>query len=193
MFDGLGCGKTRAILWGDSEMFRLIVLTLAAFVAVLQIFGDPARKPEVSRAAPEGLTLANFVGVSPEVEEVPLAVQPRISDAEAIEMALAASKLARDDRAANPPRRLGAQGVELAAAVEEATATQVEPEYWYVSGSKVNLRQGPGTGNAVVAQVTQGTEALVLDRRDGWMQIETRDGGTSGWIFGKFLNEQKPG
>ena len=43
-------------------MFKLIVVTLAAFVAVLQIFGDPARKPEVARAAPEGMTLAAFVG-----------------------------------------------------------------------------------------------------------------------------------
>ena len=174
-------------------MFRLIVVTLAAFVAVLQIFGDPARKPEVSRELPEGFTLASLVGSSEPVEETPLVAQPRLSEAKAIEMALAAGKAARDDRSANPPKRLGAQGSELVAAVEEVAAPASEPDYWYVSGSKVNLRQGPGTGNAVVAQVTLGTEALVLDARDGWMQIQTRDGATSGWIFGKFLNAQKPG
>ena len=117
-----------------------------------------------------------------------------MSDAEAVEMAMAASRTVREDRTANPTFRRGAETTELVAAVEEAVeAATSEAEFWYVSGSKVNLRQGPGTGNAVVAQVTLGTEALVLDARDGWMQIETTDGATSGWIFGKFLKDQKPG
>lgn len=175
-------------------MFKLIVVTLAAFVAVLQIFGDPSRRSEVSRAAPEGLTLASFASVPEPVEEEPVVPQLLVSDAEAIEIALAASKAVREDRLANPPARLGA----LAREVEPVGAPLAESEsspdhYWYVSGNRVNLRQGPGTDNAVVAQVTQGTEAMVLGQQDGWIQIETTDGNASGWIFGKFLNEQKPG
>ena len=64
---------------------------------------------------------------------------------------------------------------------------------WFVTGSRVNVRQGPGTGNAVVGQVTQGMEAQVLETRDGWMQIVTKDGGASGWISGRFLEERQPG
>ena len=176
-------------------MFKLIVVTLAAFVAVLQIFGDPARRPvEVARAAPERLSLAAFVGVAETIEEVRVAPALSVSDSEAVAMAMAASRAVREGRLAKPARNRDAEAVELAAAVEEVVeVAATDAVYWYVSGSRVNLRQGPGTGTAVVAQVTEGTEALVLDARDGWMQIQTRDGATSGWIFGKFLNERKPG
>ena len=51
---------------GNRKMFKLIVVTLAAFVVLLQVYGDPARKPAVSRDAPEGLTLAGFVGLEAE-------------------------------------------------------------------------------------------------------------------------------
>ncbi len=176
-------------------MFKLLVVTLAAFFAVLQIFGDPARRPEVSRTEPEGLTLASFATVAEKVDEISLAPQPRFSEAEAIAMALDAGKEARESRDTNPTLRRGS--VELAAATEAvnevAPVEAAQPDFWYVSGSRVNLRQGPGTGNAVVAQVTFGTEALVLDSRDGWMQIETTDGATTGWIYGDFLNDKKPG
>ena len=57
----------------------------------------------------------------------------------------------------------------------------------------MNLRQGPGTGNAVVAQVTRGMEAEVLESQNGWYQIRTADGSLSGWISGKFLTEKQPG
>lgn len=184
----------RSIPWGESQMFKLIVVTLAAFVAILQIFGDPARRPEVSRAAPELLTLASFANVSDDVLEELVLPQSQVSDEDAIRIALAASKAVRDERLANRPLRRGAQARELAVATEQqAIPTNTNQDYWYVSGSKVNLRQGPGTTSAVVAQVTLGTEAMVLDRQNGWMQIETTDGNTSGWIYGKFLNEQKPG
>lgn len=172
-------------------MFKLIVVTLAAFVAVLQIFGDPARRPEVSRPAAEGFTLASLIGGAVEVEREPATPQPLMSDEEAIRLALDAGKAARGEKTV-APRNLIVKAV-AEAVTDDATGTVVEPSYWYVSGNRVNLRQGPGTGNAVVAQVTLGTEAEVLDARDGWMQIVTRDGATSGWISGQFLKERKPG
>ena len=167
-------------------MFKLIVVTLAAFVAILQIFGDPARRPDVTRVVGDGFTLATFVGFSGEDEELAPRATPLMSDGEAIQRALEAGRIARNERT-TAPRQVALRAV--SDKLEEVAA----PTYWYVSGNRVNLRQGPGTGNAVVAQVTLGTEAEVLDARDGWMQIVTRDGATSGWISGKFLKEQKPG
>lgn len=186
--------KTHAFLWGESQMFRLIAATLVAGYAILQIFGDPANRPEVSRDAPEALSLASFVGLSETVEETPLSPPSNLTDAEAVAQALAAGKSAREERLAKPAVRLGALAKDKTGEIAPKIATTASNEsYWYVSGSKVNLRRGPGTGNAVIAQVSLGTEAMVLDRRDGWLQIETTQNGTSGWIFGKFLNEKKPG
>ena len=167
-------------------MFKLIVVTLAAFVAILQIFGDPARRQDVSRPASEGLTLASLVGLAPEANEVSVSPQPLMTDAEAIRRALEAGKTARGEKRI-APRDLAVK------ALPTQTNEIVAPTYWYVSGNRVNLRQGPGTGNAVVAQVTRGTEAEVLSTRDGWMEIVTRDGAASGWISGQFLKEQAPG
>ena len=167
-------------------MFKLIVVTLAAFVAILQIFGDPARRQDVSRPDPEGLTLASLVGLLPEAEETAASPQPLMTDAEAIRRALEAGKAARGEKRI-APKDLAVKA--LPAPVDETA----QPTVWYVYGNRVNLRQGPGTGNAVVAQVTRGTEAEVLATRDGWMQIVTRDGATSGWISGQFLKEQAPG
>ncbi len=168
-------------------MFKLIVVTLAAFVAILQIFGDPARKPEVSRSTTDGFTLASLIKTWVPAEETAVKPTPLMSDREAVRRAMDAGKAARNDKPVAP------KDLVVKAVAEIADEGEVGPTYWYVSGNRVNLRQGPGTGNAVVAQVTLGTEAEVLDARNGWMQIVTRDGDTSGWISGQFLKEQKPG
>ena len=86
-------------------------------------------------------------------------------------------------------------GPVIAATQPVVTTSASEPEmaYWYVTGSRVNLRGGPGKSNAVVGQVTFGAEAEVLTDKDGWFQIRLADGSASGWIFGKFLGEKLPG
>ena len=100
-------------------------------------------------------------------------------------MAIAAGAAIREERRSAPQNTFVMAQQELRAEPEMA--------YWYVTGSRVNLRGGPGTGNAVVGQVTFGTEAEVLTDRDGWYEIRLADGSASGWIFGRFLNEELPG
>ncbi|MDA8585788.1 SH3 domain-containing protein [Rhodobacteraceae bacterium] len=171
-------------------MFKLIVVTLAVFAAVLQIFGGSERRPEVAREAAPGLTLATFMGTAEPIDETSLDREPLLSEAEAIAIAVAAGNSARSEREA-APKTYRAQ--ELARTIELKTSVQTDtPTKWVVSASRVNVRQGPGTSNAVIAQVTLGTEAQILDRKNGWAQIQTQDGGTSGWISGKFLEEKTP-
>ncbi|MCV6591636.1 MAG: SH3 domain-containing protein [Silicimonas sp.] len=167
------------------RLLKFVAVTLTALLLLLETYGDPARRPEVSRAAPATSSLADFAGLAERVDA--RAHAPRPSEAEAVALALATGRAGRDARAAQPKIWRGAVGAE---AVVAATLPQ---DLWYVSGSKVNLRQGPGSRNAVVAQVTLGTEALVIDQRGKWLQIETTDGRTTGWIFGKYLADQKPG
>lgn len=45
----------------------------------------------------------------------------------------------------------------------------------------------------MIGQVSLGQEATVLEETaDGWFRIETAQGGTIGFIFGKFLSPEQP-
>ncbi len=176
-------------------MFKLIAVTLAALFAILQFFGAPERRVEVARTSYDApisaFSFSDFLGLKPDVPDVALTSE-RISDTEAVRLAMDASATARGEQDAASLRgavlatTLDVSNTEDAAAVESAN-------FWYVTGTTVNLRQGPGTGNSVVGSVTLGTEAEVLADQDGWFQIRTPDGATSGWIYGEFLSEQRPG
>lgn len=178
-------------------MFKWIVVTLAAFVIILQVVGDPSRRPAVTRDAPVALTLASMIGLNDPIAETSLEAEPLLSDADAVSLAIEAGKRVRLEQTTGSRKILlrgtpgAVQPVQVAATVEKTVDTPVAT--WVVSGSRVNLRQGPGTSNAVVTQVTFGTEAEVIGAQNGWMQIVTADGATTGWISGKFLIEQAPG
>lgn len=170
-------------------MIRLVAVTLAGIYGVLYFFGDEARRPaEVARAEPLGLKLAAAASLPFEVEQGRIHISD-ISDEEAVRLAMAAGERVRSERATSSD-----VPVLVATAPEPAaTATEARPDYWYVTGSLVNLRGGPGTANPVVGQVRFGEEAEVLSNVNGWYEIRLADGSATGWIFGRFLDEQRPG
>lgn len=52
-----------------------------------------------------------------------------------------------------------------------------------ISGSRVNLRAGPGTGFDVLDQLNADTRVEILeDAGNGWVQLRPVDGGPTGWI-----------
>jgi hypothetical protein len=52
-----------------------------------------------------------------------------------------------------------------------------------ISGSRVNLRAGPGTGFEVLDQLNADTRVEILeDAGNGWVQLRPVDGGQTGWI-----------
>lgn len=172
-------------------MFKLIAATLAALYCVLLVFGDDARRPaEVARAEPTGLSFIN-VEALPEVRSGAATHVSDISDRDAVKLAIAAGEAYRNERRNVPQVTRMTRAEEAESAVREAAPTAAN--YWFVTGSVVNLRGGPGTSNPVVGQVTWGTEAEVLADQDGWYRIRLADGSSSGWIFGKFLADQRPG
>lgn len=70
-------------------------------------------------------------------------------------------------------------------APETASATQVAgfEDIRRVSGNRVNVRGGPGTGFDVVGRLVRGDEIRVLeDNGVGWVRFETPDGATGGWM-----------
>ena len=61
-------------------------------------------------------------------------------------------------------------------------------ETWVVTGSRVNLRAGPSTADAIVDQVVSGQQAEVLDETpDGWMRILVTETDVEGFIYGRFM------
>lgn len=55
-----------------------------------------------------------------------------------------------------------------------------------ITGSRVNLRGGPSTGDAVVGQVVRDQQVRIVEDAGDWMRVQTGDG-TEGYIFATFL------
>ena len=168
-------------------MLKYLVAAAAAIYFGMLIFGDEARRSDVTRNAEGKTTEMSFAAFArPESREAGKELTSTVTDSEAVELAIQAGKSHRQGRHDAPLRG-------LVAAIEEHAGQEVIADSWYVSGERVNLRAGPGTGSAVVAQLQDGEPATVIGDRDGWYQIQTADGAVSGWIFGKFLTDQMPG
>ena len=61
-------------------------------------------------------------------------------------------------------------------------------KYRVVTGSRVNMRRGPGTDHDVVGSLLRGAEVEVLDENEtGWVKLRTLEGSNIGWMSGKFL------
>ena len=63
----------------------------------------------------------------------------------------------------------------------------------YVTGTRVNLRAGPSTDNAIVTALTQGTATEVIaEAPDGWFEIRDSATGVTGFMSGDFLSPTPP-
>ena len=174
--------------------FILTAVTLVAIYGIFTVYGDAGRLPEAARApagqSSAGLSLGDWL--APGEAIVTRKLPPdAMSEREAIEVALAAGRTHRDGRSDAPT--LGALVAAAEAAPVEA-ADALDPEMWYVTGTTVSVRAGPGTGNPVVAQVSFGDAAEVLtENGDGWMQIRPEGSDTVGWISRRFMDQNAPG
>lgn len=61
-----------------------------------------------------------------------------------------------------------------------------------VTGSRVNVRSGPGTNFPVVTQVNKGDTVTLKDQAFGWYKVVLADGATTGWIAGWLMNVGAP-
>ena len=173
-------------------MLKLSVATLAAMYLIAISVGDAPESEVVARGADPAFetTFVSLIGAA-EARTLDPMVQPvepaRMSDAQAIELALATGADLRGTRE-DTKTLLGTGAVQQVAALGQDAAAPAA-EYWSVTGNVVNLRAGPGTANDVVAKLSQGTEAEVLEEGNGWFRIRTADGAIDGWIFGKYLSK----
>lgn len=59
-----------------------------------------------------------------------------------------------------------------------------------VTGTRVNVRGGPGTNYGVIGTLVQGDRVEVLDDSgSGWLRLRAADGGTMGWMAASLLSD----
>lgn len=83
-----------------------------------------------------------------------------------------------------------AASLEVAPTVEAIAEITVGLDLRSVSGIRVNMRSGPGTGYGVVDTLPRGTETEVVEvNADGWARIRVISTDQSGWMSAQFLTE----
>lgn len=81
----------------------------------------------------------------------------------------------------------GLTGDEVAAA-EPAPATVALAPTFQVTGTRVNMRAGPGTEYSVVAQLVRGDAVEVMyDDGNGWLQLRDIQSNDVGWMSDRFV------
>jgi len=70
-----------------------------------------------------------------------------------------------------------------------------EPEHliWFVTGSRVNVREGPSTDYLVLGKVTYGEAAQIVSDPDAdWVKIRIEGDGVEGFIMKRFMTDVDP-
>lgn len=158
-------------------MFKLIFLTLLAFVTVLVVFGEgdsrriepaTAEEPQAPTQAPAAATIVADVVVTPAaVEQTP-------------------------EQLPEFPGPALRPSPEYAGQEPAENLAEAQTDTLFVTGNSVNFRSGPSTSNEVVGRLTRGQMVTAIGERSGdW--IEIRDGqGRSGFMSAQFLSARQP-
>lgn len=168
-------------------MIRLTLLLLAAIAITMVVAGREPGRTTVAEATTPPVEVARAETAPTALPDTRLALD---DEAGAIARALAATE------AADAPRP---QPASLETAPEPAREAALDTPAadeaaWYVTGSRVNLREGPSTSTAVVGQAREGQRVEMLDAApDGWMRIRVIESGLIAYIFGRFLSETPAG
>lgn len=73
--------------------------------------------------------------------------------------------------------------------VDAPVVEEVPMDLRTVTGSRVNMRNGPGTTYSILARLLQGSEVEVLsDPGDGWLQLRVVDSGQVGWMAASLVS-----
>ncbi len=84
---------------------------------------------------------------------------------------------------------------EVMAEVEAEATPAAEPEriIWYVTGSRVNVREGPSTNYTVLGKVLYGDAAeIISDPNADWVKIRIEGDGVEGYIAKRFMTDVDP-
>lgn len=168
-------------------MVKLGLLTLATLAGIWMVLagmGDEDLRAARRPPAAEPVSAAQDAGA----EALPA------GSAAADEVVAATSQTPeRVERFPGPPLEPSPEHAgETPADAPAPTAVTGDGTRLYVTGTRVNMRSGPGTGNAVVAALDRGTEVEALGEAAGdWVEIRTA-AGERGFMSNQFLSPDAP-
>lgn len=82
---------------------------------------------------------------------------------------------------------------EVEAEATPAPAPEPERIIWYVTGSRVNVREGPSTNYTVLGKVLYGDAAeIISDPNADWVKIRIEGDGVEGYIAKRFMTDVDP-
>ncbi|MBV2359811.1 SH3 domain-containing protein [Thalassococcus sp. CAU 1522] len=78
--------------------------------------------------------------------------------------------------------------VVTSAAIAGVTSADAEPDLRLITGSRVNMRNGPGTDYSVVGRLVRGDQVEILQNSgDGWVKLRALKGNRVGWMSARFV------
>lgn len=176
-----------------------MAVTLIGLFALLSVYGSgdlrANRTPAASPAASTIQSAAQDAGraiLSPPAADMPGADAATASDEPVASIDTVAQTPQQVQRFPGPPLRPSPEHAGATPPASTAPAGATGPVL-YVTGSRVNFRAGPSTGDRVIGALDGGSAVEALGATDGaWVNI--RDGnGRIGYISGQFLSADAPG
>lgn len=165
-------------------MLRLIIPLCAALYALMVIYSETA--PDLVAAAPVS---------APSETESARARMDRLTTSDGAQLPIAAVITSSDVRVASQtqiavfqtPSAAQSAATRVAASASNAAPAPERPMV-QVTGSQVNLREGPSTADPVVTALTSGARAELIGLSgDGWALIRAVDTGVEGYMADRFL------
>lgn len=140
-----------------------------------------------------------FTEVTPEAAPVvvaadqPVAAAPEVTPVAMITPVAVMTPVASPEPTAEPA--VAEAVAEVMAEVEAEAPPAPEPEriIWYVTGSRVNVREGPSTNYTVLGKVLYGDAAeIISDPNADWVKIRIEGDGVEGYIAKRFMTDVDP-
>ena len=147
--------------------------------------------PQVTRAAESPATVQLATLTAPEAE--PLAPEPVSAPIEGFRDAEVEQDVAEVIAAVNAqPGENVSEEISGDALTEESSAATPDPalDLRFVTGSRVNMRSGPGTNHGVLNTLVEGDEVEALEELDnGWVHLRVVETGQEGYMAGRLLSD----
>ena len=81
--------------------------------------------------------------------------------------------------------------ISQSAPLEQDVYEKPEPDMREVTGTRVNMRNGPGTTYPVIERLTLGNDVEVLsDSGTGWLRLRSVEGQNIGWIAASLISKK---
>lgn len=192
-------------------MWRLVVIMSVAMLwAYYELSGGADFKPAseltaeeraaIGLRAPSDETIA-LLEARAEADEVRRATESAAADSVPQDSAVTEVSAVQDTAAAEPlpelpdaPYLVSAPAISAAGVATAEAFIRAEPparaeDIRVVSGSRVNMRSGPGTNYGVITVLVQGAETEVLEELDnGWVRLRVVATGEEGYMAGRLLS-----